>query len=75
MAGITVCDGTGVEIPEDAPTTGFFGKQYSDAARPVAEAYLAELNELHTAAHREFEVKLEALREKYRPQLRELPDA
>jgi hypothetical protein len=74
MATVTTCDGTGVQIPVDTPTTGIFGHQYSDDARPIAEKYLAELDLLHTEAARAFQAKLDALRTVYRHQLRELPD-
>jgi hypothetical protein len=74
MATITTCDGTGVEIPADTPTTGLFGHQYSEEARPIAEKYLAELDDLHTSAAIAFKNGLDSLRARYREQLRELPD-
>lgn len=74
MATNTICDGTGVEIPEDTPPTGLFGRQYSEGARPLAEKYLEELNALHTAAAESFQAQLDALRARYR-HLRTLPDA
>lgn len=74
MAKVTTCDGTGVEIPDSTPVTGQFGHQYSDDARPIAEKYLADLDELHTETARVFQEKLGALRERYRERLRELPD-
>lgn len=75
MAKTTSCDGTGVAIPDDTPATGHFGKQYSDAARPIAEKYLAGVDELHTETATVFQAKLDDLRARYREQLRELPDA
>ena len=68
------CDGTGVEIPEESPTTGMFGHQYSDKARPVAEQYLDAVNDLHTKAAQRFDEELSGLRAYYREQLDELPD-
>jgi hypothetical protein len=40
----------------------------------VAEKYLAELTDLHTANARKFAEDLAALRARYRSQLRQLPD-
>lgn len=74
MAKITTCDGTDVEIPADTPITGLFGRQYSDAARPIAEKYLEEFDELHTKIAREMQAGIEALRARYRGELRQLPD-
>jgi len=74
MAVRNHCDGTGVEIPDDTPVTGMHGKQYSDDARPIAEAYLRELDEIHSEAAIAFQAKIIALRDKFRPQLKELPD-
>lgn len=74
MALTNTCDGTGVEIAPDTPTTGVFGKQYCEAARPIAEQYLAAVDALHTETARDFEEKLAHLRTMYREQLRELPD-
>lgn len=74
MATITTCDGTGVEIPADTPPTGYLGHQYSEAARPIAEQYLAAVDTLHTETARDFEEKLAHLRTMYREKLRELPD-
>ena len=74
MARVTTCDGTGAEIPEETPTTGLFGHQYSDEARPIAEEYLAALDALHSESATTFTAKLGELRAKYRSQLRELPD-
>lgn len=74
MAKINTCDGTGVEIPENTPETGHFHHQYSDAARPIAEAYLRELDEIHTETAQAMKIKVEVLRSRYRALLRELPD-
>lgn len=75
MGTRTTCDGTGVEIPEETPTTGHFGHQYSDEARLVAEEYLKRVDELHTEAAKAFQAALDALRAEYREKLHELPDA
>lgn len=69
-----ICDGTGVEIAADTQVTGMFGHQYCDEARQIAEAYLAELNNLHTAMASKFQADLDSLREKYHEQLGVLPD-
>lgn len=74
MARATTCDGTGATIPDDTPATGYWGHQYSDAARPVAEEYLRELNALHTRAARDFMDQLDALRARYHEKLTTLPD-
>jgi len=74
MGTRTTCDGTGVEIPDDTPPTGLHGRQYSDDARQIAEAYLAELDAIHTESAVAFQAKLTVLRAKYRVQLIELPD-
>ena len=74
MGRILTCDGTGVPIPDDTPTTGDLGRQYSDEARPIAQAYLDERDAIHTEHAEKFEAALEALRVKYRPQLAGLPD-
>jgi hypothetical protein len=68
------CDGTGVEIPEDTPTTGHFGRQYCEAARADAEEYLRLIDEAHTAAARLYEMARETLRGVYRLKLATLPD-
>ena len=68
------CDGTGVEIPADAPPTGPYGRQYAELVRPVAEAYLAAKDALHTEIAEKFAAKLERLRAKYRVTLASLPD-
>lgn len=74
MATVTTCDGTGVEIPPDTPTTGIFGHQYCDAARPIAETYLEEVETLHKRLAIQFQAELEELRARYRGQLKQLPD-
>lgn len=74
MGAKTVCDGTGVEIPDETPNTGIFGHQYCDEARPIAEEYLAKVSELHTQVAAQFKASLEDLRDTYRAKLRELPD-
>lgn len=74
MARITTCDGTGVEIPDDTPTTGHFGHQYCESARIVAEQYLADLDALHTKAAERFQAELTDLKSLYREKLKELPD-
>lgn len=74
MAKKTTCDGTGIEIPEETPTTGHFGHQYSEEARPIAEEYLKEVDDLHTKAARFFEEGLAVLRGAYRERLAQLPD-
>lgn len=74
MAKATTCDGTGTPIPDDTPATGLFGHQYSDEARPIAEEYLREVNDLHTTTAAAFQRTLEAIRDRYRAQLRSLPD-
>ncbi len=74
MSVLNHCDATGVEIPEDTPTTGHHGRQYSDEARPIAEQYLRELDEIHTVFAVAFQAKLTELRAKYREKIRELPD-
>jgi len=74
MARATTCDGTGAQIPDDTPSTGLFGHQYSDEARPVAEGYLRELDALHTAASATFQRGLAELRDRYRAKLNTLPD-
>lgn len=53
------CDGTGIEIPEDSPKLGPYGRQYAECIRPLVEQYLAELAEI---------------RERYRRVLAQLPD-
>jgi hypothetical protein len=70
----SLCDGTGVAIPEGTPTTGFFGRQYSDAVRGDAEAYLRELDELHTKHAKAFSQGLVKLRAKWKASLATLPD-
>ena len=70
----TTCDGTGVIIPDDTPTTGPYRHQYCDEARPIAERYLRELDEIHTEAASEFQSKLNRLREEARKVLAQLPD-
>lgn len=74
MAKKNFCDGTGLEIPEDTPTTGHFGRQYCNPARIEAEKYLAELDALHTEAAQFYESKREELRARYRAELQHLPD-
>lgn len=74
MARVTTCDGTGIEIPEDTPVTGDFDHQYCDAARPIAEKYLEDLDNLHTRHAQSFQAELDDLRRLYREQLRQLPD-
>lgn len=74
MATRNICDGTGVEIPEETPTTGHFGKQYCDEARPLADEYLAKLDKMHTAAAEKWSADLAALKAEYRPLLTSLPD-
>lgn len=74
MAKITTCDGTGVPIPEDTPATGIFGHQYSDDARPIAEKYLLDLDELHSRTAQRFQTELAELRALYREKLQQLPD-
>lgn len=74
MGTRTTCDGSGVEIAADTPTTGLHGKQYSEETRSLAEAYLAELDAIHTESATAFMAKLTELRAKYQGQLLELPD-
>lgn len=74
MATKNFCDGTGVEIPDDTPITGHFGRQYSAEARAVAEEYLQLLDEAHTAAARHYENARENLRSLFRLKLAKLPD-
>lgn len=74
MATKNFCDGTGLEIPDDTPTTGVFKRQYCNPARIEAEKYLAELDELHTWAAQLYEAKREELRARYRAELQHLPD-
>lgn len=74
MATKNFCDGTGVEIPDDTPTTGHFGRQYSAEARAVAEEYLQLLDEAHTSAARKYETDRETLRQVFRLKLAKLPD-
>jgi hypothetical protein len=74
MATVTTCDGTGVEIPAETPTTGQWGHQYSDAARPIAEAYLDDLSALHTKYAQLMQTELGELRARYREKLQQLPD-
>ena len=75
MAKITTCDGTGVEIPADTPPTGHFGHQYSDEARPIAQAYLDAVDAVHTEVAELFAERLASLRASYGERLRELPDS
>lgn len=70
----THCDGTGVEIPEDSPTLGHFGHQYSDEARVIAEEYLQALNDLHSEMASKFQADVDSLRAKYHERLAVLPD-
>lgn len=70
----TTCDGTGVLIPEDTPTTGAFGAQYCDDARVIAEKYLSDVHALHTECAEMFQAKLDALRQEARKELQILPD-
>ena len=74
MASRNHCDGTGVEIPDDTPTTGFFGRQYSDEARLIAEEYLKKVDELHFEIATKFQAALDALRAEYRTRIQTLPD-
>jgi hypothetical protein len=74
VAKITTCDGTGVAIPDDTPTTGAFQHQYCIEARPIAEKYLADVDELHTRCADMFKIGLELLREEARKSLNQLPD-
>lgn len=74
MARVTTCDGTGVEIPNDTPTTGLFGHQYCPEARAIAEKYLEELNALQQQQAAAFESALHTLRSSYRDKLYQLPD-
>ncbi len=74
MGTQTLCDGIGIAIPEDTPVTGLFSHQYSDAARPDAQAYLDELDALHTKHAAAFAIELAELRAKYRERLMILPD-
>lgn len=74
MAKITTCDGNGTEIAEDTPTTGMFGHQYCDEMRPVAEAYMAALSDLHARHAEKFTAELTEIRAHYKAKLRELPD-
>jgi hypothetical protein len=74
MGTRTTCDGTGVEIPADTPTTGHFGHQYCDDARGVATEYLAAVNQLHTDIAAMFQERLDLLRAQYRERLTQLPD-
>lgn len=74
MGTKTTCDGTGVEIPDDTPTTGLFGHQYSDEARMYAEEYLENMSQLHTRYATNFQAELNELKALYREKLKELPD-
>lgn len=74
MAKINACDGNGTPIPDDAPTTGPFGRQYCDELRPVAEKYLEDLNALHTRVAEAFKLELADLRASYADKLQSLPD-
>lgn len=69
-----ICDGTGDPIPDDTPTTGPWGRQYSDAARVIAEQYLQKVNDLHTRYSTLFQQELEDLRAATREHLKQLPD-
>lgn len=75
MGTQTTCDGNGTPIPADTPTTGAFGRQYCDELRPVAEAYLADVDALHTKTAEAFIAQLKDIRSLYADKLRELPDA
>ena len=68
------CDGTGVEIPADAPTTGPYGRQYAELVRPIAEGYLTALNKLHTDVAEDYRRRREELRAKTRTSIATLPD-
>ena len=74
MASTTVCDGNGSTIPPDTPVSGPCGHQYCDELRPTAEAYMADLNALHTEMATSFKLRMEELRSLYREKLNELPD-
>lgn len=74
MATVNTCDGTGVPIPADTPVTGPFGHQYCDAARVVADEYLARRSAAHTEAAELFQRYLNDLRAECRAKLRQLPD-
>lgn len=74
MGTKTTCDGTGVDIPGDTPTTGMNGRQYCHEARKIAEDYLRDLDTTHTAMAMAFQKALTELRAKYREQLTQLPD-
>lgn len=74
MARKSICDGTGDEIPDDAPVTGRYGRQYSDSARVIAAQYLTDLDALHTECAADFQTKMDRLRRQYKRQLRKLPD-
>lgn len=74
MATKNFCDGTGLEIDDDTPPTGHFGRQYCEAARADAEEYLRLVDEAHTAAARHFETARENLRSLFRLKLATLPD-
>ena len=74
MARSTTCDATGVTIPEDTPTTGIFGHQYCDSARPLAEKYLEDLHDLHTRHAVAMQAELDEMRALYREKIATLPD-
>lgn len=74
MAKKTTCDGTGVEIPDETPTTGFFGHQYCDEARSIAQKYLEEIDALHLECAIAFQLSLGRIRDSYREKLQQLPD-
>ena len=70
----TTCDGTGVPIPGDSPTTGLFGHQYCPEAREIAEKYLEEVDTLHSAMAETFGTALSEIRARYKQDLLQLPD-
>ncbi len=74
MATACVCDGNGSTIATDTPATGPYGRQYCDDLRPLAEKYLQEANDLHTALAEAYKADLATLREQYRDKLQNLPD-
>jgi hypothetical protein len=74
MAKVTTCDGLGVPIAEETPTTGLFGHQYCDEARPIAEEYLKAVDDLHTRLSEEFASEMAKIRSAYRLKLIQLPD-
>jgi len=74
MATINTCDGTGVPIPDSTPVTGVLGNQYCDDARPLAQKYLDDLNDLHTQVAQQFQTRLNELRAAYHEKLKKLPD-